>query len=221
MKTSQLSAVESLQHEAMSCSACFTPGSGLQRPVIDLPQPRWIGNAYYASHPRVLVVMLNPGQGDESQLEKNLHLKSILHCYKEDRAGFSAVLEYQREHMQLWGRPQGRFLPFYTSALGLSLDALAFMNIAMCATKENRYPSSMLSRCFALHTAAIAAALQPDVVLLSGSRTHSFAPAFASRLQAARIFPMLHYAHREGAEVERQEHARVRELLASVHGKPA
>lgn len=209
------SVVEPLYQAAMNCVACFAPGTGLHLPTIDVPQPRWVGPSYHASSPRVLVVMLNPGQGDAPQLEQNLQLKALLHGYKSGQATFSSVLAFQREHMRVWGRPQGRFLPFYTTALGLSLDALAFINIALCATTENHYPRSMLGRCFASHTAAIAAALQPEVVLLSGSGTHSFAGAFAARLPTARIILMLHYAHREGAEVERREHERVREVLAS------
>lgn len=212
----QSSTVEPLYQAAMSCSACFVPGTGLHLPTIDVPQPRWVGPAYHSSSPRVLVVMLNPGQGDGPQLEKNRQLKALLHRYKGGQATFGAVLEFQREHMSVWGRPQGRFLPFYTTALSLSLDALAFINVALCATKENKYPRTMLSRCFASHTAAIAATLQPEVVLLSGSGTHSFAGEFASRLPGARVVPMLHYAHREGAEVEHHEHARVRAVLASM-----
>jgi hypothetical protein len=99
------------------------------------------------------------------------------------------------------------------------LEVLAFINIALCATKENKYPRTMLARCFALHTAALAEALRPEVVLLSGSATHSFASEFGLRLPAARVIPMLHYAHREGAYVEQQEHARVRAAIASVSEK--
>lgn len=136
------SAVEPLYQAAMNCAACFAPGTGLHLPTIDVPQPRWVGSSYHTSSPRVLVVMLNPGQGDGPQLEQNLQLKALLHRYKGGQATFSTVLAFQHEHMRAWGRPRGRFLPFYTTALGLSLDALAFINIALCATKENQYPAA-------------------------------------------------------------------------------
>jgi hypothetical protein len=206
----QPSAVESLYEAAMDCTACFFAGSGLHLPTIDLPQPRWVGPAYHSSNPRVLVVMLNPGQGDGPRLEQNLRLRNLLHRYKRRVVGFNAVLEFQREHMCVWGRPQGRFLPFYTTSLGLELDALSFINIALCATKENKYPRSMLDRCFEAHTASIACALQPDIVLLSGSSAHSFAADFSRRLPRAQIVPMLHYAHRKGGEVEARELSTVR-----------
>ena len=212
----QPSAVESLYEIAMGCTACFYAGSGLHLPTIDLPQPRWVGPAYRASNPRVLVVMLNPGQGDGPQLEQNMRLRSLLHQYKRREVGFSAVVNFQREHMRTWGRPQGRFLPFYTTSLALELDALSFINIALCATKENKYPRSMLSRCFDAHTGSIACELQPNVVLLSGSATHSFAADFSRRLPHAHVVPMLHYAHRESGEVEAQELSRIRELLAAA-----
>lgn len=211
----QPSTVEALYERAMGCTACFYEGSALHLPTIDLPQPRWVGPSYRTSNPRVLIVMLNPGQGDGPQLEQNLRLKSILHQYKRRETGFAAILEFQREHMRVWGRPQGSFLPFYTSSLGLELDALSFINVALCATKENKYPRSMLSRCFEAHTASIACELQPKVVLLSGSATHSFAPDFLRRLPGAQVVPMLHYAHREGGEAEARELARIREILAA------
>ena len=210
----ELSLVAPLYKAAMSCSSCFGASGDLHLPTIDLPQPRWVGPAYDASSPRVLVVMLNPGQGDGPQLEQNLRLKGLLHRYKNSHTNFAAVLEFQREHMNEWGRPQGSFLPFYTTGLGLSLDELAFINIALCATTENKYPRWMLKSCFHLHTAALVLALRPDVVLLSGSATHSFSAEFSSRLPSARVVPMLHYAHREGAEAEQREHARIRDVMA-------
>ena len=212
-------AVEPLYQTAMDCAACFGLGSELHLPTIDLPQPRWVGPAYQTSKPRVLVVMLNPGQGDEPQLEQNLRLKYLLHRYKRQDANLGEVMEFQRQHMEVWGRPQGRFLPFYTTALGLKLDELSFLNIALCATKENKYPRSMLSRCFEAHSSAVAVALQPDVVLLSGSASHSFLAAFAQRLPRAQVLRVMHYAHREGSQVEAQEHARIRVALSLVAEK--
>lgn len=212
----QPAAVDAIYHSAMSCSACFGVGSELHLPTIDVPQPRWVGPGYHAANPRVLVVMLNPGQGDGPQLEQNLVLKDLLHQYKRRAVPFSDVLAFQGKHMQAWGRPQGRFLPFYTTSLGLALESLSFLNIALCATKENKYPRHMLARCFAAHTSSVAVALQPDVVLLSGSATHVFLSEFSRRLPGAQVLPIMHYAHREGADAEASELARVRSALTHV-----
>lgn len=208
-------AVEAIYRSAMDCAACFGAGSELHLPTIDVPQPRWVGPAYHAAKPRVLVVMLNPGQGDGPQLDQNLQFRDLLHRYKRHATSFADVLEFQRQHMQVWGRPQGRFLRFYTTALGLELEALSFLNIALCATSENKYPRAMLSRCFEAHTAAVALALQPDVILLSGSATYPFATALLNRLPEAHVLPMMHYAHRKGLQVEAKELARIRDALAS------
>ena len=45
--------------------------------------------------------------------------------------------------MRDWGRK--RFLRFYTDALGLKLDDVAFLNIALCSTKGNSYPVDVAS----------------------------------------------------------------------------
>jgi hypothetical protein len=204
-----------LYESTMTCTACFEPASGLHLPLVDLPQPRWVGPGYDGSSPRVLVVMLNPGQGDEPQAAQNQSLKTLLHNYKNRESTYEEVLHFQREHMAIWGRPQGKFIRFYTFGLGVKLDDLSFLNIALCATKENKYPSSMLRRCFARHTQAIAVALRPQIVLLSGSGTHAFAHKLSQCLPQAEIVPTLHYAHREGSKVEADELARVRELMMS------
>ena len=209
-------AVESAYKAAMDCSVCFGASSSLHLPTIDLPQPRWVGPGYWDSKPRVLVVMLNPGQGDGPQLEQNLRFRSLLHQYKCGKVGFTNVLEFQREHMRVWGRPQGRFLPFYTTSLGLDIDSLSFINIALCATQKNQYPQPMLNHCFETHTASIACKLQPHVVLLSGAATHSFAANFLQRLPATKVVPMLHYAHRKGRKVEADQLAHIRDFLAEA-----
>src|SRR5438552_3852459 len=135
--------VAPLYQQTMGCTACFQPGSGLQLPTVDLPQPRWVGAEYEASKPRVLVVMLNPGQGEESGLAHNQRLRTILHKYKKREATYAEVLTFQREHMQTWGR-SGQFLRFYTAGLGIKLNKLSFINIALCSTVGNKYPRSML-----------------------------------------------------------------------------
>ncbi|HEX8846243.1 MAG TPA: hypothetical protein VF791_16465 [Pyrinomonadaceae bacterium] len=91
------------------------------------------------------------------------------------------------------------------------MDAKDF--VAWCATQKNKYPSSMLSRCFSLYTLPLVELLAPDVVLLSGLDTHKFASAIQSQLPDARIITMLHFAHRKGYAAERTELDRVRNLI--------
>ena len=98
----------------------------------------------------------------------------------------------------------------------LKVENVAFANIAWCATRENKYPPSMLSRCFSVHTLPLATVLAPEVILLSGAPTHTFASAIQSQLPNARIIPMLHYAHRKGHATERDELRRVRRIINNV-----
>ena len=205
--------VEALYEAAMSCTACFGPASAVSHATIDVPQPRWVGPRYPTAQPRVLIVSINPGAGGDRQTPENIKLKHLLHRYKKKEVTLTEVLNFQKAHMRIWGRG-GKFLPFYTTALDLELDDLSFLNVALCATAKDKYPRHMLLNCYRAHTATLAKALQPNVVLLSGSSTHHFAAHFSTELPHAEVVCMMHYANREGAEAERNEHARVREILA-------
>jgi hypothetical protein len=76
----------------------------------------------------------------------------------------------------------------------------------------------MLAECFARHTLPLLRILQPDLLLLSGSKTKTFHAEIAAALPAARIEPMMHYAHREGAAAEAAEIQRVKSILQIVAG---
>ncbi|MEI7465293.1 MAG: hypothetical protein WCJ87_08105 [Burkholderiales bacterium] len=197
---------------AMDCSSCFGSMGALSRASVDLPQPRWVGPRYESSHPRVLIVLINPGAGNGRQTPENVDLKRLLHRYKTNEASLEGVFAFQKGHMRAWGRG-GKFLPFYTTALNLQLDELSFLNIALCATANDKYPARMLMNCFQSHTAEIAKVLQPDVVLLSGATTHAFTRDFSRVLPRAKVICMMHYANREGGEAENREHERVRQVL--------
>ncbi|MGB4813263.1 MAG: hypothetical protein WBP13_12400 [Methylophilaceae bacterium] len=208
-----IAAVEALYSNAMACSSCFGPASVVNRAAIDVPQPRWVGPQYHSAHPRVLIVSINPGAGGDQQTSENIHLKNLLHRYSRGDVRLAEVFEFQKNHMRTWGRG-GKFLSFFTTSLGLKLDELSFLNIALCATAGDKYPRGMLNNCYRTHTEEIAQALQPNVILLSGSSTHSFAPLFTASSPTADVICMMHYANREGAAAERVEHARIRGMLA-------
>jgi len=212
--------VDAIYRPAMSCSDCFASDSSpqLHYPTIDLPQPRWIGKGYDQARLKILFVLLNPGQGDEGQLQGNKQALKILNDYKSGGATLDNVLSFQEGHMRSWGREHGHFLGFYTANLGLKLDEVSFINIALCATSENHYPNKMLRHCFEKHTSRLAREIGPDVLILSGNKAHAFESDFKKLVPGALVVPMLHYAHRKGAEATRQEAARVRKLLASATG---
>jgi hypothetical protein len=139
---------EELIREAVNCRECFRLRE-VKDPFISVAQPRSIGPRYWASSLRVVVLMLNPGQSRASTAARGF-LDNI-GLFRDGRMDIQEIFRGQREVMPSWGN--GRFGAFYLDGLGLTLDEIAFVNVAWCATAGNEYPGSMLRRCFAAHTA--------------------------------------------------------------------
>lgn len=208
-------AVEQLVRTAIGCNVCFET-LGLHRARVAHAQPRWIGADYWHTRPRVAILLLNPGSGESRNDRMDVRYNRLIEEYAAGTRPLEDVLAHEREDMPNWGR--GRFLQFYSSHLGLRLDRIAFLNVAWCATSNNAYPESMLAECFARHTLPLLRILQPDLLLLSGSKTRTFHAEIAASLPAARVEPMLHYAHRGGAAADAAELQRVKMILQSVAG---
>jgi hypothetical protein len=207
--------VEELVRQAVTCNVCFE-SFDLNRTTVARAQPRWIGADYWHTRPRVAFLLLNPGSGESRSDRMDVRFNRLLEEYAAGARPLEDILAHEREDMPNWGR--GRFLQFYSSHLGLRLDRIAFLNMAWCATKNNAYPDAMLAECFARHTMPLLRILQPDLLLLSGSKTRPFQAEIAAALPAARVEPMLHYAHREGAAAEAAELQRVKLILQIVAG---
>ena len=125
-----------LSRKAASCSECFSEG-WVKRPFIGIAQPRWVGPKYWESTCRVVVLMLNPGQGKAN--ERARESKRLLQGLRDGVVGIDDIFKFQKEGMKLWGKPKGRFLDYYCGKLGLDLDEIAFANVAWCATEGNNY----------------------------------------------------------------------------------
>jgi hypothetical protein len=189
---------------AGTCDDCFRSPSKLQRPLCDVPQPRWIGASYADARPRIAVVLINPGGGrDQSpELSREASIFRSFHetgDYEPIRAYFSVRL-----------RRGVRWLAWYRDVLGLDHDEIAQLNVAWCATKNDQYPAAMLRHCFDKHTSQLLRALDPEIVLLSGSSVWSFQAGVRSILPNADVVPMLHYRSRKSRDDERVEAQRVR-----------
>ena len=202
--------LDATSRAAIACNHCFV-NLGVTRPTIQMAQPRWVGPAYWRSQSRVLVVMLNPGSGEARTDSGDLRFNRLLQGYAAGAHSLSTLFQHQREDFPNWGR--GRFLKFYTAGLGIQIDSLAFVNIAWCATRGNKYPDPMLNACYERHTLSVIQALAPAWALLSGSKVHRFAKRLGKKLPNAKCVPMLHYAHREGEQAERDELQRIRTLI--------
>jgi hypothetical protein len=205
--------VTQLARAAVACNFCFET-LGLGRPRVAHAQPRWIGADYWQSRPRVAFLLINPGSGESRNDRADVRFNTLLEDFAAGTRTLEEVLAHQREDMHEWGR--GRFLQFYSAHLGLRLDRIAFLNVAWCATKSNAYPDPMLKECFGRHTLPLLRILQPDLLLLSGSKTRQFATEITAAISTVRVEPMLHYAHREGTAADAAEMQRVKLILQSV-----
>jgi hypothetical protein len=209
--------LNSLFRTAVGCSVCFQDGT-LQRSFIDIAHPRLIGADYWTATPRILVLMINPGQGsdDESHREQAKRIRA----FGAGQAVLTEIFRTQRNDLGNWGK--GRFLAFYCGSLGLHVDELAFANVAWCGTKGNQYPRRMLDECFRRHTAALVRLLAPNFILASGASVHPFKGLLEAVAPAARVICAPHYAHRNGGEYEEHEARRIRaELGMAGEGGPA
>ena len=187
---SKIGLLTALAHDAVSCSVCFDGGS-LRRSFVDLPQPRYVGPGYWDSGWKVAFLMLNPGAGTAEP--RNCEWRAPLHKFRREEASLTKVFEVQRRHMPYWSG--GRLIRF-VQAHGLDMDELALVNMAWCATKDNKYPSRMLSTCLANHTLEWLRVLAPNTIILSGTATHGFEEDMRRALPWSRVLKAYHYAHR-------------------------
>lgn len=188
---------EKLARKAVLCNSCFSAGT-VEPALIDLPQPKWVGPRYRTTERRVVIVLINPGAGAGWADQQNEKLRQHLVDFR-DGGSLEPAMAHQREDMPNWGK--GRFCTYFfgqpsNGGLGLIPDEIALVNIAWCATKDNRYPRSFLNACYAKHTAHLIEILEPTAVLLCGSATHQFGNRIPP---SAKVFKLLHYMHREGA----------------------
>ncbi|MCZ6817606.1 MAG: hypothetical protein O7F76_13045, partial [Planctomycetota bacterium] len=130
----------------------------------DVALAPWVGPRYSTATPRVAVMMLNPGHaaarhkiarkdfgrqfrnGEINYEEYNLKLGPLVREW-----GFGAVVRWLQ-------------------AVKLEPEAVAFLNVALCAVANDDYFPELFETCFKRHTRNSLAALRPDVVLLCGKK---------------------------------------------------
>jgi hypothetical protein len=197
-----------LARNAISCSICFADGQ-VQRAGICMPQPFTIGNEYQPGG--IAVVCINPGASSDGD-------------YKEARmralAGFAAGED--KALLEYWSALAGDAESFWNKrylarlrALGLEIARIAVGNIALWATKHNKYPSWMLQKCWKTHSFQMLETLQPRVVILMGAETvmKSFKVLLNASSVGPRVIRMAHFAHRKGNAFEADECERAKAFL--------
>ena len=205
--------LENIAFKAVHCRECFSDGK-LRSSYVDIAQPRYIGPGYWKSSQKVAFVMLNPGAGKDDW--RNVDWKNHIYGFRDGIESIHDIFSAQRRHMPYWG---GGKLISFIKLHGLDVDDLALVNIAWCATKENKYPVWMLKQCFKLHTYDWLAEIRPQVVILSGTGTHQFASELNGLTKQIKIFKSFHYAHRP-LDAERAE-SRAREIAEQISDKHA
>jgi precorrin-6x reductase len=73
----------------------------------------------------------------------------------------------------------------------------------------------MLRHCFIKHTSRLLCALEPDVILLSGSATHPFAANIQHLLPKAKVVKTIHYANRRSNAHKMAEARLVKDIIAA------
>ena len=187
----QLAEVDVIFRRAIQCNACFVrQGTTLQRALVNVAQPRPIGENYWISDIRIVLVLLNPGAGKVAHAGPNQKFNRLLHAYADGSGTLKAVFQHQREEMPTWG--SGQFRRLYLDGYGLELSNIATANVAWCAEREDKY-ESMLAQCFELHTLSFLRALRPDAVLLAGDKAQVFTAAVQAACPEAEVVPTKHY----------------------------
>jgi len=195
---------ERLARAATNCRECFKLEK-VKTAFIDVAQPRWVGPRYWTRGLfRVVILMTNPGQG-AAHLVWAKEVRHQIHQFRKGHTSLRSVLNDQRRAMD-WSK-------FYIDGLQLDLNEVAFANLAWCATSENRYPKTMLQRCFGWHTGPLLELLRPHVVLVAGSKAKAFERDLFELLPKAHVIPILHHAHRKGRAAGQRELRRVRLAL--------
>jgi hypothetical protein len=198
--------------QAVQCAECFACGD-LKRPLVDRAQPRWAGPGYADASPRIALMMLNPGGGEGRRDGADAAFRDLLNRFAAGENLLDQIMEHQRADIQNWG--QGRLLRFL-QLVGLNLDEIALINIAWCATAQNKYPAFMLQNCFQRHTLEALSALKPDVVILLGTKAQEYTKQIQKALPNATLIQTLHFAHRKPAPATEDTARQVRLAIRAL-----
>ena len=206
--------VDQIFRHAVACRVCFRAPLHLHPALIDVAQPRWIGEHYWDSL-RTVILLVNPGAGRGTHDQANQDFRRLILAYRSRLGTIAEVFEHQRQQIPHWGQ----FQAFYLRGFGLALPDIALANVAWCAERDDKYPACMLRECFRQHTDPLLRVLKPHLILLGGSNLETFIDRIEAACPEAQIEPVLHYSHRKGRETTRMEIERVRLIIEQVRDK--
>ena len=191
---------------ASKCNQCFDElDTDLSRGLIPYAQPRWIGNQYFNAHTRVCILAINPGKvgTNNNRINASNKFTKEIKSLQKNTGAWDSVMDFISRDMPFWGR--GRYYDFYFKRMGLDPDKTALMNMMLCSSESNSYSSLSLSNCFKKYTLSILQELNPDLLIVSGSKTSSvfskFSEDIGSQLPNMEIIKCFHYAARGGDRI--------------------
>lgn len=191
---------------ASNCNQCFDElDTDLSRGLIPYAQPRWIGNQYFNAHTRVCILAINPGNvgTNNNRINASNKFTKAIKSLQKNTGAWNSVMDFISRDMPFWGR--GRYYDFYFKRMGLDPDKTALMNMMLCSSESNSYSSLSLSNCFKKYTLSLLKELNPDLLIVSGSKTSSvfdkFSEDIGSQLPNMEIIKCFHYAARGGDRI--------------------
>ena len=155
--------VDQIFRHAVACRVCFRAPLYLQPALIDVAQPRWIGE-HDRDGLRTVILLVNPGAGRGTHYP-NQEFRRLILAYRSRLGTIAEVFEHQRRQIPRWGQ----FQAFYLHGFGLALADIALANVAWCAERDDKYRSGMLRECFRQHTDPLLRVLKPHLILLGGA----------------------------------------------------
>jgi hypothetical protein len=206
--------VDQIFRHAVMCRVCFRGPLHLHPALIDVAQPRWIGEHYHDGL-RTVIVLANPGASKGTHDQANRDFLRLILAYRSREGTIAEVFEHQRREIPNWGN----FEAVYLTGFGLGLPNIALANVAWCAERDDKYPARMLRECFRQHTDPVLRVLNPHLILLGGSGLVSFIDRIEAACPEAQIEPVLHYSHRKGHEATHNEIERVRRIIQQAREK--
>jgi len=102
---------ERVVQAATGCRECFKLGE-VSEPDIDVAQPRPVGHRYWDRSFRVAILMINPGRSPKNSKTAKT-FPGLIRRFRSGTMKLGELLDGQRERMERWGRPPGRFREFY------------------------------------------------------------------------------------------------------------
>jgi len=110
--------VDRIFRKAVACRDCFTK-SNLAPALIDIAQPRWIGENYWDSDLRTVIVLINPAAGKRIHDRANEEFRRRIRSYGTGQGEIEAVFDHQESEIPRWGN--GKFAELYLDRFGLRL----------------------------------------------------------------------------------------------------